>query len=744
MRVVTATALVGLFVMTASAAAPMSGVGGAESTQDVIVVFHDDVGDPAELANVLTRAHGGELRFVYQHAIKGFSASLPASAVAAIEQNPQVAFINENRPVEAFEDSVPTGVSRIDGPVAHSNSVTGGGVRVAIIDTGIDSNHEDLPNVDFASGYNCIDPGASPEDDQGHGTHVAGTVAAADNGLGVIGVAPAATLIPVKVLNSSGNGTWEQVICGIDHITGLNTDGVASNDIHVANMSLGGSGSHDGTTCGQSTDAMYQAICGAIVSGTTFVVAAGNDATNADGFVPAAYPEVITVSAYSDTDGSTNDAGCTGFAIFVTCDEVFAPFSNYGDIVDVIAPGVNINSTTYDGGYGTKSGTSMASPHAAGVAALVLQQNPGLSASQVEAHLRDFGQCPDTLVNGAGNDDCPSGQGEWKNDPESFTEPMAHAAYATGSSADTNTPPVAADVNETTDEDTSVAITLSGSDAETCELSFSIVSGPSNGSLGGITDSACTGGIPNSDTATVIYTPNANYNGSDLFTYRVSDGSATDDGTVTVTVNAVNDAPVANHVSASGVMNTIISWSPDVSDVDNDSLTCTIVEPPLSGTAAVAADCSSGSYEPPPDATGEFTFTYKANDGTVDSNTATVTINVGSATTMHVGDLEAVASSSGSSWTATVTILVLDNLGNPVDGATVSGTWTLSDSGATTSCITGSSGTCTVSSGGIHKRNSSTTWSVTGISHGSLTYDFTANTDADGDSDGTSITVLKP
>lgn len=431
-RAVLAFTLLLSMVAAGSAAAPAS----AERST-YIVVLDDSVADVQATARTLARGVGGDLGFVYQHALKGFSAELTAQAASALTRNPTVRSVSPNGVVHMAEDSVPTGVSRIDAPIS---SQTGSGVRVAIIDTGIDLDHPDLaPNIAAGSGKNCIDPGASTDDDQGHGTHVAGTVAAADNGAGLVGVAPGATLIPVKVLNSQGSGSWDQVICGIDHVAGLG-------NVDVANMSLGGSGTASGDCTKvdgefNTTDPLYAAICGALDAGVTVVVAAGNDAKNASGFVPAAYPEVITVSAYTDLDGTAGDSGCTGGrGPFRSCDETFASFSNYGSVVDVIAPGVNILSTTMGGGTGTKSGTSMASPHVAGVAALILGANPTLSPADVAAHLRNTGQCPNDLINANTGGTC-SGQGTWTNDKDTITEPMANAAFALGTTADEPTDP---------------------------------------------------------------------------------------------------------------------------------------------------------------------------------------------------------------------------------------------------------------------------------------------------------------
>ena len=430
-RAVVAFTLLVSMVMAGSAAAPAS-----VERATYIVVLDDSVNDVAATARSLTQAAGGDLGFVYQHALKGFSAKLSAQAASALARNPQVALVSPNGTVHITEQATPTGVSRIDAPVS---SETGANIRVAIIDTGIDLDHPDLQgNIDAGSGFNCISPGSSADDDQGHGTHVAGTVAAIDNTAGVVGVAPGATLIPIKVLDSGGSGTWEQVICGINHAAD------PAIGIDVANMSLGGSGTASGSCATTPGDALYAAVCGALGAGVTMVVAAGNDGRNASGFVPAAYPEVITVSAYTDLDGTPADSGCTGGrGPFKTCDETFASFSNYGSVVDVMAPGVTINSTTIGGSYGTKSGTSMASPHVAGVAALILAKYPTMTPADVSAHLRDTGQCPNDLEN-TGTGLC-SGQGTWTNDKDSLTEPMANAAFALGTTPDepTNQPPTA-------------------------------------------------------------------------------------------------------------------------------------------------------------------------------------------------------------------------------------------------------------------------------------------------------------
>ncbi|MFP5322551.1 MAG: Ig-like domain-containing protein [Acidimicrobiia bacterium] len=735
----TSVAVVGLLGLTSPP------VAASNDPADVIVVLHDGV-DARATARDMARSHGARIGHVYEHALTGFAAEVPQGRLESLRRDPRVDYVDQNQLVHAVE--YPNGVLRIDGDDAHGNSAvangTGSGVRVAVIDTGIDLDHPDLDgNLDAGLGYDCVNNDTNADDDQGHGTHVAGTVAAEANGSQVIGVAPTARLVPVKVLSSSGSGTWDQVICGIDWITRLNTDADTSNDVHVANMSLGGSGSHDGTTCEQHQEStslpstsMFDALCKAMAAGATFTVAAGNDGKDASGFVPAAYPDVITVSAYSDTNGQWDaTTTCSGVGPWKTCDEALASFSNHGTIVDVTAPGVSIVSTTYDGKTGSKSGTSMAAPHAAGVAALVIANSSStLTPADVAVRLKDTGQCPDGAVN-PGADTCA---GSWSSDPDGVAEPMVNANWAasgyTGSTSG-NKAPVAQDDSASTPEDTPVTIDVlsNDSDPDGHALTISSVTAPANGT-------AAIG------SGKVSYTPAANWHGTDSFSYTISDGNGgTATAKVTVTVSAVNDAPVAVDDAASTPVDTAVTITVlgNDTDVDGDPLVVASVTAPLSGGSAAVDSDGTVTYTPPAGWSGTDTFSYTVSDGNGGTASADVTVTVGSPTTMHVGDLDGSAVSTGNTWTANVTILVLDSTGAPVPNAEVVATWSKGASGST-KCPTGSSGTCTVSVSKIRKSTSSVTLTVSKVTHATLSYWSGDNKDPDGDSDGTSIVVLKP
>jgi subtilisin len=361
---------------------PASGAGAAQPRSGYVVVLKGAAGSPSVQARRASGLFGARVSHVYSHALSGYSATLTASGLAALKADPNVAAVVPDRTLRIQAQQLPTGIDRIDGELSSTQSGNGSGdvnVDVAIIDTGIGPNTD----LNVVGGTNCVG-GTGTNDDNGHGTHVAGTVAARDNGDAVVGVAPGARLYAVKVLNAQGSGTISQIICGIDWVT------ARAGTIEVANMSLGGQsffGAFSG--CSSSFDPMHPAICRSVAAGVTYAVAAGNSASDANFFVPATYPEVITVSALADFNGQPGGGAAS------TCradqDDTFADFSNFGADVDLIAPGVCIVSTAPGGGLNTFSGTSMASPHVAGSAALYKSTHPTATPAQVKSALQAAG-----------------------------------------------------------------------------------------------------------------------------------------------------------------------------------------------------------------------------------------------------------------------------------------------------------------------------------------------------------------
>lgn len=364
-------------------AAVTTGAAANDRFLDVIVTLNDEVSGPGRAENrafaaEIARQHGVKANHTYGTVFTGFSARIPEASLRRLRNDPLVANVEFDREAHAFmgppgggggsgPEVVPWGVARVGGGADAS------GQHIYIIDTGIDSDHADLAaNIGngFAAvackGGTCIQ---SWDDDNGHGTHVSGSASAIDNDIAVIGVAPGATLHAVKVLARSGSGSFSGIIAGIDWMT---NEVVARGQPAVANMSLGGGGSKSGT-CTDSgftgTDTFHMAVCNAKNAGVVFVVAAGNDGADAQNAVPAAYDDaVITVSATSSNDDwpSWSNWG----------DNTASWTSNASAPVAIAAPGVSILSTWNDGATNTISGTSMASPHVAGGAALFLRNSP--------------------------------------------------------------------------------------------------------------------------------------------------------------------------------------------------------------------------------------------------------------------------------------------------------------------------------------------------------------------------------
>ncbi len=365
-------------------------VSSAAPAERKIVVFKDGALNENE-KDALIKKFGGEklkdLKFAHSKAVL-----LPPQAAVELARANGVLRVDDDVIVNALGrveisakgakpapvqpvQSLPWGVDKINAELVW-DTTAGAGVKVAVVDTGIDLAHPDLA-ANIKGGYNAIYPTKPANDDNGHGTHVAGTIAALNNTIGVVGVGPQIDLYAVKVLDRRGSGYLSDIIEGLDW--------AVANGIQVVNMSLGTS---------SNVQSFHDAVIRAKAAGVTLVAAAGNDSGGSAGY-PAAYPEVIAVSA---TDAAN----------------VIASFSSVGPEVDLAAPGVNIFSTYKGQTYKILSGTSMASPHVAGVVALVLTQtakcdtngdgacSPDEVETRLEAAATDLGAAGYDNLYGAG------------------------------------------------------------------------------------------------------------------------------------------------------------------------------------------------------------------------------------------------------------------------------------------------------------------------------------------------------
>jgi subtilisin len=381
-----------LVAVAPGAAAAPSGSG------DYIVVFKGSVTDPAALAASQSKKLGATLSFVYKAALRGYAATIPRSRLADLTSDPSVAYVAPDAPVSVAAQVLTSAVHRVDGELSSTVSGDGAGsvgLNVAVIDTGIDPTH---PDLNVVGGANCGPGTKSFADEFGHGTMVAGLIAAKDDTFGVVGVAPGARLWAVRVGNKNGAGSKSTLLCGVDWVTSTRTDSDPSNDIAVANMSVATKGRDDGN-CGLTRkDPLHQAICRSVASGVTHVAAADNFGVDFAGTIPAAYDEVLTATAMTDTDGQPGGAGPDQIVFngtvcpstFQVQDDSAVSFSNFAtngadQAHTVAAPGVCVISDRLGGQLAVGSGTSFASPLVAGVAALCIASGPcaGLTPPQI-------------------------------------------------------------------------------------------------------------------------------------------------------------------------------------------------------------------------------------------------------------------------------------------------------------------------------------------------------------------------
>lgn len=308
---------------------------------------------PEEADTTKVRNKGGAVKAAFT-LVNVVAATVPANSIDALRADPRVAKVELDLPIHALAEIDNTwGVARIGAGTVQTGGNKGTGIKVAVIDSGIDYTHPDL-SANYAGGYDFVNNDADPRDDNGHGTHCAGTIAATANGVGVVGVAPEARIYALKVLDSTGGGSFSNIIAALQWSV--------NNGIQVTSNSYGSTG-NPGTT-------VENAFIAAQNAGIINVAAAGNNGTTAgtedNVNYPARYASCVSVAA---TDSNN----------------VRATFSCTGTKIDIAAPGVAINSTTMGGGYAAWSGTSMATPHVAGAVALALKA--GLAPADVRSRM---------------------------------------------------------------------------------------------------------------------------------------------------------------------------------------------------------------------------------------------------------------------------------------------------------------------------------------------------------------------
>lgn len=473
--------------------------------QDVIVRFKDKPGQ-AELHAF--KGLGGDVSNVFT-IIPAISGRLPAKAIEALKNNPQVEVVEVDYTVQALEYSPENelgnswGADQINADAALAAGYSGEGIKVAVLDSGVNFNHFDLrDNFNFSAnevGYDFVSDDFFPEDVYGHGTHVAGILAAASNGFGIVGVAPNAQIVALRVLDDNGEGTASTIIEALQWIQNYNAAHPES-PIRITNNSYG---------TGSNSSQLEAAFDVLASSGVLHIGSAGNEGSAAGNGnnvnYPAKYASVVAVAALDKNNQR-------------------ASFSSTGSDVEIAAPGVAILSTWKDGtnsagpqpfsfaGYASEyfieaNGTSMASPHVAGVAALLMASNPSYTAEDVR-----------NKMNGTALD-----LGETGRD-KLYGYGLVDASSALGLVPVTNKPPVAYSQTVDTTKNTSVTITLIAADPDGDPLTYTIASAPANGTVSGTGQD-------------ITYTPNTDFTGTDTFMFAVTDSAgATASATVTINV----------------------------------------------------------------------------------------------------------------------------------------------------------------------------------------------------------------
>jgi hypothetical protein len=559
----------------------------------IVVLKHGHL--PHQVADT----HGLKPHHVFSHALQGFSGEVSAERLEALRQDPRVDFVEPELQMFASAQTIPTGVKRIGATLSPMAKIDGlddrVNVDIAILDTGI-SAHPDLnvyTNVSFIAGQ--------VTDGNGHGTHVAGIAAALDNGSGVVGVAPGARLWAVKVMDDLGSGTSSSLIQGIDFVT------QNAGQIEVANLSLTGIG---------TSLALRQAISNSVAAGIVFVVSAGNDTRDIygpdgtfdtpDDAIPAAYPEVLTVSALNDLDGvASADDAIAFFSNYSRSVVAGNPVTSPGLAIDLAAPGVNITSTYLNGGYATMSGTSMAAPHVAGAAALYIAAHGRATTAAGVYAIRQ------ALINLA------QPQSSWGSlntqDPDGNREGLVYVATI---GPTVNNAPVVSIASPVSGASVAAGstITFSGSaiDTEDGNISSKLVWTSSiDGQIG--TGSSFARSL-SSGTHTITVT-------------ATDSGGKTGTGTCTVTVQAVNNAPVVTVSSPLGgstyAYNATIPFTASAIDVEDGTITAN-----LKWTSSISGAIGSGGSFGTSLVPGTHTIVASVTDSGGKTGSATVIVTV--------------------------------------------------------------------------------------------------------------------
>jgi len=467
-----------------------------------------------EIENDIERL-GGKILYKYS-IIDAIAAEIPAGKIHNIANATSVSFVDMDATVQTFAQTIPWGIDRINAPDTWSQS-TGSDIQVAILDTGIDPKHNDLKqNIEFGISFDRGKISTNEKnwkDKNGHGTHVAGTVAALNNDFGVVGAAHSTGLYAVRVLSSSGSGFVSDIIAAIDWaVKGPDGANGTDDDPEVISMSLGTKA---------DVNSFHQAVDNAYADGIVLVAAAGNSGdgnpNTEETLYPAAYDSVIAVGAIDINNNAPS-------------------WTNSGNYVELAAPGVSVLSTYRGNAYAYLSGTSMATPHVSGTIALMLAANPSLTPDQIRDNLietaTDLGPSGWDNIYGNGLVNAKEAVNSVLTSPPEDSPPINNVPEANDDAYSTNegTALIVDAASGVLDNDTDI-------DGDT--LTAIIDSGPSNGSV-----------TLNSD-GSFTYMPISNFNGADSFTYHANDGTTDSNiAEVSITVNKVSTSPASIFITS--------------------------------------------------------------------------------------------------------------------------------------------------------------------------------------------------